>query len=117
MVNLLTIIAFVLFIGAAAGGLFMTLRLSGGHDVPAFLGKGHGMAALAALVLLFLANLLGRDATPAVAWWAFVVLLAGFVGGITVIAQVFQHKPPLWFAAAHGSLAVVGLYLLSGVAF
>lgn len=117
MSTILTAIAFVLFAGAAAGGILMTLRLSSGHSVPAFMGKGHGLTALAGLILLFLANLLGRDATPAAAWWAFVILVAGFVGGLTVIAQVYDHKPPLWFAAAHGSIAVIGLYLLSGVAF
>ncbi|MDN5862347.1 MAG: hypothetical protein L0H19_02750 [Salinisphaera sp.] len=110
-------LAFFLFAAAALGGAYMTVQIAKGAAVPASLGKGHGMAALAALVILFLANLLGREATPALAWWAFIVFLAGFVGGITVIAQVFEHRPPLWFAALHGGLAVVGLILLFGTAF
>lgn len=114
---MLTTIAFFLFLGAAAGGVLMTAMLARGASVPAFMGKGHGMTALAGLIVLFLANLTGEAATPAAAWWAFIVLLSGFVGGLTIIANVYDHKPPLWFAGAHGGLAVLGLYLLSGVAF
>lgn len=110
-------IAFILFAAAALGGAYMTFRIATHAPVPASLGKGHGLAALAALAILFLANLLGREATPAAAWWAFIVLLSGFLGGLLVIAQVYQHRPPLWFVGLHGALAVLGLVLLFGVAF
>jgi hypothetical protein len=95
----------------------MTAMLQKKMEVPAFLGKGHGMTALAGLIIMFAANLLGEDATSVRAWLAFFVFLGGFLGGILVIAHVFMHKPPLWFALLHGGLGVFGLYLLFPVAF
>lgn len=114
---MLMLLAFILFAGAASGGALMSVLVARRGGASAFLGKAHGLTALAGLVLLFIGNLIGEEATPAAAWWAFALFLAGFVGGITVIAQVYQHRPPIWFTAAHGGLALVGLYLLGGVVF
>lgn len=93
----------------------MALQIVGGKNTSAALGKSHGMAALLGLVLLFIANLFGHAGV--LAWVAFFLFLGGFLGGITVIAQVFDHKPPLWFIAGHAALAGVGLILLGCVAF
>lgn len=113
----LTQIAFVLFALIALGGLTMTAMIAGRIRIPAFMGVGHGLGALAALAVLFAANLLGEDATPSAAWWALVVFLAGFTGGMLLFRVLFREKAPLALALVHGSIAVLGLYLLYGAAF
>ena len=85
--------------------------------VPSFFAPAHGIGALAAIALLFIANLRLGDATPANAWWALGVLTAGLIGGLLFFRVLFKQSAPLWLIAGHGSVAAVGLYLLYGVAF
>lgn len=110
-------LAFFLFLAASVGGVLMTTMLAKNMDVPAFMGKGHGLTALAGLAVLFAACLMGEGSTTVRTWLAFFVFLGGFMGGALVIAHVFFHKPPMWFTAIHASAAVLGLGLLLEPAF
>jgi hypothetical protein len=85
--------------------------------VPSFFPPAHGIGGLAALALLFIANLRLGEATPASAWWALGVLTAGLIGGLLFFRVLFKQTAPLWLIAGHGSVAGVGLYLLYGAAF
>lgn len=109
--------SFWLLAAVAAGGVLMAAMIALRLRIPAFLGTAHGLAGLAALACLFITNLVLRDAAPALAWWAFGVFLAGFVGGLLLFRVLFPGRAPLWLALGHGSVAVLGLYLLSGPAF
>jgi len=110
----LTQIAFVMFAGAASGGLLMVAMIAAGKKIPALIHTGHGLFALAALAVLFAANLQGPE-TPERAWWALGVFASGLVGGLLFFRVLFPGKPTLLLASMHGSLAAIGLYLLYGV--
>lgn len=112
----LTQIAFILFAAIAAGGLTMAGMIVAKMSIPSFMGAGHGLGGLAALGVLFAANLKGGDATPALAWWALVVFLGGLIGGLLFFRVLFKNAP-LGLVAAHGSVGAVGLFLLYGPAF
>ncbi len=106
-----------LFVAVAAGGLLMAILIAAKARIPALLSNGHGLAGLAALIALFSVNLLGRDATPAAAWWALGVFLGGFVGGLLLFRVVFKGRATLPLVAMHASLGAAGLYLLFRAAF
>lgn len=110
-------IAFIVFAAIAAGGLLMAAMIAVKARIPAFMSAGHGLGALGALALLFVANLQGGEATPALAWWALIVFLAGFTGGMLLFRVLFKNKAPLPLALVHGSIGTLGLYLLYGAAF
>lgn len=112
----LTQIAFLFFAAIAAGGLGLAGMIVAKMKIPAFFGPAHGLGGLAATALLFVANLLG-DATPDRAWWALVVFTAGLVGGLLFFRVLFKNAAPLYLIAGHGSVAVLGLWLLYPVAF
>lgn len=112
----LTKIAFLLFAAIAAGGLGMAALIAFKLRFPAFLGAAHGLGGLAALALLFAANLMNPDA-PERAWWALGVLTAGLVGGLIFFRVLFRDHAPLWLVAGHGSVALFGLWLLYPVVF
>jgi hypothetical protein len=108
-------IAFIAFAAIAAGGLTMAAMIAAKIRIPSFMGPGHGLGGLAAIAILFAANLLGGAATPAAAWWALVVFVGGLIGGLLLFRVLFKNKAPLALVAVHGSIGAVGLYLLYGV--
>ena len=110
-------IAFLLMVAVAAGGLLMLGLIITHRPIPAFLGPVHGLAALAASVVLFGVNLSLGDATPPLAWWALGVFVTGLVGGLLFFRVLFKDKAPLLLAFGHGSLGGLGLYLLYGAAY
>lgn len=110
-------IAFLFFAAIAAGGVLMAALIVFKAKVPSFFPPSHGIGGLAALGLLFVANLQLGDSTPTAAWWALGVLTAGLIGGLLFFRVLFKQSAPLWLIAGHGSVAAVGLYLLYGAAF
>jgi hypothetical protein len=111
----LTQIAFVMFALVAGGGVLMVGMIVAKQKIPALIHTGHGLFGLAALAVLFAANLHGAN-TPPQAWWALGVFASGLVGGLTLFRVLFAGRPTLLLALMHGSLGAVGLYLLYAVA-
>ena len=109
--------AFVLLAGVASGGVLMTLLLAVRARIPYWLATAHGIAGLFAVGFLFVANLIGGDATSARSWWALGVLVGGFFGGLALFRVVFKERATLPLAMLHGSLGAAGLALLYGPAF
>lgn len=109
--------SFVLFCLAAAGGASMFGLLLAKKNWPSWMGAGHGMFALVCLIILFIANLVGGDQTPALAWWALVVFLAGFSGGMLLFRYVFKGRATVPLVLVHGGVNLVGLILLGNAAF
>jgi hypothetical protein len=110
-------IAFLVLAVIASGGVLMAAMILFKLKLPSFFPPSHGIGALAALALLFVANLQYGDALPSGAWWALGVLTAGLIGGLLFFRVLFKQSAPLWLIAGHGSVAALGLYLLYGAAF
>ncbi len=110
-------LAFVLFALVATGGVVLLAGIVSGKSLPGFLPTGHGLAALAALAVLFFVNLTGESATPAEAWWALGVFTLGLLGGLIFFRVLFPKSAPVWLLFGHGSLGGIGLYLLYQAAF
>ncbi|MES2262635.1 MAG: hypothetical protein V4724_29265 [Pseudomonadota bacterium] len=100
------------FGAVAGGGLLLSLRKLASRPAPRWLRSAHGLAGLAALCALFALNLVGQAATPERAWWAFGVLLAGFVGGLLLLRVLFRSAAPLAVVLLHGALGGAGIALL-----
>lgn len=109
--------AFVLFCLSALGGGSMFGLLVARKNWPSWLGTAHGVFALVCLIVLFIANLAGGDQTPALAWWALVVFLAGFSGGMLLFRYVFKDRATVPLVLVHGGLNLIGLILLGNAAF
>lgn len=105
------------FAAVAAGGLLMAGLLAAKRPIPNLISTGHGLAGLVAVALLFVVNLKGREQTPDLSWWALGVLASGMVGGLLLFRVIFKNRATLPLAAMHGSLGLVGIYLLYRVAF
>lgn len=110
-------VAFYAFAAIAAGGLGLTAMIALGIRIPALLGMGHGLGALACLAFLFYANLQAGEALPALAWWALAVFTAGMTGGLILFRVLFRERAPLSMALVHGSVGAAGLVLLYRAAF
>ena len=95
-------------------GLLMLGLIVAKVKIPTLIHTGHGLFGLAALAVLFTANLQGPATAPH-AWWAFVVFGSGMIGGLLLFRVLFAGKPTVPLALVHGSVAAVGLYLLFGV--
>ena len=109
--------AFVLLAAVASGGALMSLLMLVRARVPRSLATAHGLAGLFAVAFLFVVNLLGGQATAARSWWALIVFVGGFFGGLMLFRVVFKQHAPLPVALLHGSLGAVGLALLYAPAF
>jgi hypothetical protein len=109
--------AFWALAAIAAGGVLMTALIAAKVRFPSFLGLGHGLGAIAATGLLFVANLRGEAETPALAWWALAVFTTGIVGGLVLFRVLFRDNATLPLALMHGSLGALGLYLLYQASF
>ncbi|TAM09356.1 MAG: hypothetical protein EPN72_00645 [Nevskiaceae bacterium] len=108
---------FVLFLLAACGGVLMLLLIAAGKNYPQWLGTGHGVFALVCLCALFVVNLLGETATPAAAWWALGVFVAGFIGGMLLFRYLYKGRATVPLVLLHGGLNTLGLVLLYNAAF
>lgn len=111
-------IAFLMLAAGACGGLLFTgLRLLR-VPYPRWFGAAHGLLGLAALATLGLALATApADASLTRAWWALGVFAAALLGGLTFFRWLRRPNTSLVMALMHGSLALVGLYLLYPVAF
>lgn len=106
---------FFIFIAIAVVGATMAALAGLGIRVPAIMGTSHGLAAFLGLALLLLANLT-TDAS-ALAWAAFGVLTAGFLGGGLFFRFIFKDRLPMKVVGMHAGIGVLGLLLLYLTAF
>ena len=111
-------IAFLMLAAGACGGLLFTgLRLLR-VPYPRWLGAAHGLLGLAALATLGLALAQAPSEAPLTqAWWALGVFTAALLGGLMFFRWRRRPNQSLVMALMHGSLALVGLYLLYPAAF
>lgn len=102
--------------GACGGVLFVVLgRLNVRY--PRWFGAGHGLLGLAACGVLAQAVLMAPDPLPPEATWSLGVLVAALLGGLTLFRLLSVQRGRLLLAVGHGGLALLGLYLLYGVAY
>jgi hypothetical protein len=109
-------LSFACFAAIALGGLLMAGLIAAKVPVPRFIPPLHGLGGLAGVGLLLAANLRAA-AVPERAWLALGVFAAGLAGGVLFFMILFPKRTPPLLIAGHGGLALLGLYLLYGVAF
>lgn len=83
--------------------------------IPSVLSSGHGLLALVALSILLAANL--TTTINDLAWWAFGVLVVGFLGGGVLFRFLFRDRAPLKLIAVHAMVGLTGIVLLGLSAF
>ncbi|WP_043768644.1 hypothetical protein [Algiphilus aromaticivorans] len=108
-------LTFFIFLALALGGVLMACLILLKYRVPRALSNGHGLLALVALAIFLAANLTADNG--ALAWWAFGVLAAGFLGGGFLFRFLFRDRAPIKLIAGHAALGVTGLALLGLSAF
>lgn len=107
-------LALLILAAAAAGGLFMALRVFGGKAPPKLLPIGHGLAGLAGLVALFLAVNAGAGGKAPLAMW---IIGGAALGGLYLASFHFRKAaPPKLVVAIHAIVAATGVALLAMVA-
>ncbi|MDT0635199.1 hypothetical protein [Spectribacter hydrogenoxidans] len=106
---------FFIFVAIAIVGAAMAILAALRVRRPAIMGRSHGLAAFLALALLLLANLTTDAST--LAWTAFGVLAAGFIGGGLLFRFIFKDRLPMKFVGMHASVGLLGLLLLYLTAF
>jgi hypothetical protein len=110
-------IACLMFAAGAAGGVLFTVLTALRLPYPRWFGAGHGLLGLAAVGVLAYAVFRGAEPVPQHATWALAVLTAAMLGGVTLFRVIKPRHGRVWLAMGHGSLALVGLYLLYSAAF
>lgn len=104
------LLALIIFVIVAAGGLFMASRVIGGKPIPARLPQGHAAGGAVGLLLLLWAALGGANA---LVWAALIILGAGFAGGLFLFGFMYRGRPkPTLVIAAHGLLGLTGVAVL-----
>jgi hypothetical protein len=101
---------FGLFSLAALGGLYLLALVLQKKETPKLVAFIHGIAAAAALILLFAyaMNFEGNFTT------CLVTFVVAALGGFVLIARDLMGRSiPRWLAVVHGLVAVCGLVLLA----
>lgn len=111
-------ISLYMFALAASGGLLFTLLIALQKHYPRLMATGHGFLGMSALVVLGYAASTSKTPVPASVWLAIGVLGAAWTGG----ALLFRALRPkqarrLLVALMHGSLALLGIFLLYRATF
>lgn len=103
--------AATLFALAALGGLAMAVLKGRGVMPPIWLAAGHGLLALAGLVLLAVGAV--REPAGVLPWAALVLFVVGGLWGLELLRSHLREGDfPLAGAAGHGGLALVAFILL-----
>jgi hypothetical protein len=104
-------LALVIFIVAAAGGLYLATRIFKGERPPIIIALVHGAVAAAGLVLVLLAALQGENSLLVRA--ALTVLIVAALGGFYLFSFHVRGLPhPRGVIVLHALLAVTGVGLL-----
>lgn len=110
--------AYLLLAAGAFGGILFAMLVTAKVRYPRWFGAGHGLLGLtgAALMGVALSRRGGAEAHPS-QWWAYAAVVAALLGGATLFRVLSPQQRPLLLVAAHGALALVGLWLLFPVVF
>ena len=110
--------AFVLLAGGAFGGILFTLLVTAKVRYLRWFGAGHGLLGLTGVTMMgvALSRNSGAVAHPS-QWWAYAAVVAALLGGATLFRFLSPHQRPLLLVAAHGALALAGLWFLFPVVF
>ena len=108
----MVVYAVVLFLIAAAGGLYMAARIFGGAVPPVAVAVAHGALAATGLVLAILAAM-ASDAVPLVKYGAGILFLAA-LGGFFLLSFHLRKVPhPKGVVVLHALIAVAGVSCLA----
>lgn len=110
-------LAFLMFAAGACGGVLFVVLGVLKVRYPRWFGAGHGLLGLVACGVLGKAVFLSEAPVPPQATWALAVFVAALLGGVTLFRLLAVQRGRLLLALGHGGLALVGLYLLYGVAY
>lgn len=108
----MTGLAVILFLAAAAGGLYMASRIFKGAFPPGFVAVGHGALAATGLVLAILAAL-APDASPLVRYGAGILFLAALGGFFLASFHLRKVPHPRGVVVLHALIAVAGVACLA----
>ncbi|MDI3259389.1 MAG: hypothetical protein QJR02_06805 [Sinobacteraceae bacterium] len=107
----MVLIAVVLFLIAALGGLAMAVRIFQGKQPPVPLAVGHGILAATALVLTLLAAAATGSAAP-LKYGAGLLVIAALGGFFLLSFQLRSKAHPKPIVVLHALLAVAGVVCL-----
>jgi hypothetical protein len=110
--------AFVLLTAGAFGGILFAMLVTVKVRYPRWFGAGHGLLGLTGVAMMGIALLRrgGADTHPS-QWWAYAAVVAALLGGATLFRFLSPLQRPLLLVAAHGALALVGLWFLFPTVF
>lgn len=108
---------FLYFASISLAGVLIACMRTLKLKLPVWIGPVHGMAGLFGLAAFFLINLKFAPQAGNLVWWSLGVFSLGLIGGLIFFRVLFTRGAPIWIYAGHGSVAVLGLYLLYVPAF
>ncbi len=100
-------LVFGLFALVTLGGLTMLGIVLSGRTIPRAIGIGHGLAAILAVILLWIVFAIDH-----VGMWPAIVFTFAALGGLFFFQVLSREKRPVALVLMHGALALIGLYLL-----
>jgi hypothetical protein len=111
-------ISLYMFALAASGGLLFTLLIALRKHYPRVMVTGHGFLGMCALLVLGYTASFSKAPVPASVWLAIGALGAAWTGG-ALLFRVLRPKQDrrLLVALMHGSLALLGVFLLCRATF
>lgn len=109
-------IVFYIFCAIAFGGASIATAIWLNIRLPSVLPILHGLGGLVAIGLLAYV-LAGMPSEASNLWWPFIILGAGFLGGVLFFRVLYPRKAPHFLIAGHGLVGLIGLFLLYRIAF
>jgi hypothetical protein len=100
--------AVILFLLAAAGGLYMAARIFGGAMPPVFVALAHGALAATGLVLVIMAAM-APEAVPLLKYGAGILFLAALGGFFLASFHLRKVPHPRGVVVLHALIAVAGV--------
>lgn len=105
------LIALVLFVLAAFGGITMLFMVETRRSLPYWLAGIHGLLAAGGVIALILTILSSPEKAMAIA--SFIAFILAALGGGYILAFQLRGKPqPLNLIVVHGVVALIGIGLL-----
>lgn len=109
-------IALAIFVVVFLGGVFMMYKLFQDEEIPLMSALGHGILAVAGLLVLYMA---ASEGDNIINWIAFFLYIGAALGGLTLatIKRVLKKEAPKMLAVAHAGTACAGCVAISIVVY